>query len=310
MTFIKNKIAVFGIFFMLTLSGCAQQPPCNQIKAEFTDHSATDAQKQATIELIGKRLKSKNLRADITIEKNMIIAKMPCEGSDKAPHCFYQDKFAIYETYETAELNAAMDAIGRVADSLADNAHEIANGYTAYVMRFEEMLDRKFADVAVIGVCPIIRTEEFMRLVSRPESKKLLPAGLSFVFGLPEKNAPGVLVYAIRAPDNAQPPVTIDMLEETDVQRSYNKINYDVMLEFKDKYIAAWEALTRKNTRKFLAIVLDGRVLSCPMVTAPIKGGKAAISGNMDRRQAETMAERITMSLPLEVLITEVKLLQ
>ncbi|AWH86488.1 hypothetical protein HYN59_15835 [Flavobacterium album] len=308
MTFIKNKIAAFGIFFMLTLSGCAQQPPCYQIKAEFTDRTASEKLKEATIEKIGKRLKERNLDADIKIENNTIIAKMPCEGSDKAPHCFYQDKFAIYETYQTAELNAAMDGIGRISDSIADNAPEIAEGYTAYVIRLEEILNREFAEGAVIGYCKTGRSEEFMKLVNLPQSKKLLPAGLSFVFGLPEKNQPAIAVYAVRNSDKA--PVTIYMLEETDVVRSYNKINYDVMLQFKDNYKAAWAALTRKNTQKFLAIVLDGRVLSCPMVTGPIEGGKAAISANMDRRQADAMAERINTSLPLEVLITEVKLLE
>ncbi|WP_294821994.1 hypothetical protein [uncultured Flavobacterium sp.] len=99
------------------------------------------------------------------------------------------------------------------------------------------------------------------------------------------------------------------MIKDVRTVLSLNKVHYNVQLEFKKEYKASWEAFTKKNSGKSLAIMLGDAVLSCPVLMAPIANGKAAIGGYMYEHDAEELAQRINFSLPLEILITEIKML-
>ncbi len=305
MTLIKSRIiSAITLLAMLLLPWlpCHAQKYCQQVTAEFTDANAPENLKQLTVELLNKHLKAKKQQADIKLDNGSIVAKMPCNGNDVVRDYFYHEKFAIYETYDATELGVAIDRIARINDSLVENTYN-------YPLPFDKMLDRNFAYGACIGSCRIGYMEQFEALLKLPESRKLLPQDITLAFGIPEKGATAVPVFVVKTPKKSNPPVTIDMMKDAGTIRSFNKINYDVQLEFKSEYKATWEALTTKNANKSLAIMLGDRVLSCPTVLAPIANGKAAISANMDQSQAETMAQRINMSLPLEIVITEVKML-
>ena len=228
----------------------------------------------------------------VKIENGVIVAKIPCDGVSPSTY-FRSGKFAIYETYEAAGL---VNALAGMASISADMG-----------IPFEQLVDTHFAYGASIGTCLIMRMEQFEALVNLPEIKKLLPDGLSFAFGIPEKGAKSVPVFAVKIVKDA--PITVNMMNDAAITESRNGITYDVNLEFKKEYKKAWEELTQKNTNKCLAIMLGDEVLSCPMLMAPIANGKATIAANMDKQQAGEMAQRINFSLPLEVLITKVKML-
>lgn len=56
---------------------------------------------------------------------------------------------------------------------------------------------------------------------------------------------------------------------------------------------AAFADLTGRNVGKQVAIVVDGALVSAPIVQAPITGGAVQISGNFDRTAATQLADRI-----------------
>ncbi|MGQ3089101.1 SecDF P1 head subdomain-containing protein, partial [Flavobacterium sp.] len=206
---------------------------------------------------------------------------------------FPSEKFAICETYEVAEIRDAVAGMAAISES--------------WGVPFDNLINNRFAYGASIGTCPINRIVQFRTLADMPECKKLLPADLAFVFGMPEKDANAVPVFAVKVVKD--PSITINMMKDARTSLSFNKVHHDVQLEFKKEYKTTWEAFTKKNSGRCVAIMLGDAVLSCPMLMAPIANGKAAISANMDKWQAEEMAQRINFSLPLEVLITEVKML-
>jgi len=66
--------------------------------------------------------------------------------------------------------------------------------------------------------------------------------------------------------------------------------------------------ITRNNTNKRLAIVLDGKVLSAPMINEPIIGGSGIISGNFTVASANELAMLLRAgALPAPVAIVEEK---
>lgn len=290
-----KRIISGAALVVLMLSGCHghAQKYCQQVTAQFTNADAPEELKKLTVERLIQNIKNKKQQADIKLEKGLIVAKMPCGGNKEVARYFPSEKFAIYETYEAAGLNEAIAGMAAISEG--------------WGVPFGQVIDTHFAYGASIGSCPINRVIQFRTLADMPECKKLLPADLVFAFGVPEKDAKAVPVFAVKIVKDA--PITIDMMKDARTGLSFNKVHYNVELEFKNEYKAVWEAFTKKNSGKSLAIMLGDEVLSCPMLMAPIANGKAAISANMDKQQAEEMAQRINFSLPLELLISEVKML-
>ena len=76
----------------------------------------------------------------------------------------------------------------------------------------------------------------------------------------------------------------------------------EVSLEFNSEGGKIFEALTKKNLGKHLAIYLDGQPISAPTVQSVIPSGKAVISGNFNIKQAKELATRLNAgALPVPI---------
>ncbi len=79
-----------------------------------------------------------------------------------------------------------------------------------------------------------------------------------------------------------------------DVKRAVPTFNqfgsYSVSLEFNNRGAADFAAVTSKHVHERLAIVLDGRVYSAPVIREAITGGSAEISGNFTPSEAKQLS--------------------
>lgn len=79
-----------------------------------------------------------------------------------------------------------------------------------------------------------------------------------------------------------------------------------VGIEFTPEGAEKFEKLTEETVGKNLPILLDGQVISAPVVEEKIAGGKAQISGNFTLEGAKTLAVQISAgSLPVEINLIE-----
>ncbi|MCD6364155.1 MAG: protein translocase subunit SecD [Synergistetes bacterium] len=79
-----------------------------------------------------------------------------------------------------------------------------------------------------------------------------------------------------------------------------------VSLEFNSEGAKLFEEATRKNVGRQLAIVLDGNVISAPVVQEVISGGKAQITGDFTLREAQKLAILLRAgALPVKVEVIE-----
>lgn len=75
-----------------------------------------------------------------------------------------------------------------------------------------------------------------------------------------------------------------------------------VSLEFNDEGAKIFAQLTEKYLNQPLAIVLDGNIISSPVVKEVIKDGKAQISGNFSLKEAKLLSRRLNEgTLPVAV---------
>jgi preprotein translocase subunit SecD len=79
-----------------------------------------------------------------------------------------------------------------------------------------------------------------------------------------------------------------------------------VNVEFNDIGKKKFGELSTKLVGKPLAIILDGKVISDPIIQEPILGGQAQISGNFSPEEAQTLAIQLNAgALPLPVEVVE-----
>jgi len=78
-----------------------------------------------------------------------------------------------------------------------------------------------------------------------------------------------------------------------------------VSIEFKDSGREKFAKLTRENLQKPIAILLDGQVLTAPVVQTEIADGKAIITGSFTPKEAKNMAIQLNagaLPVPISVL--------
>ena len=95
-----------------------------------------------------------------------------------------------------------------------------------------------------------------------------------------------------------------------DAQAAMNQQNNQavVNLEFSSEGAEKFADATLKNVGRQLAILLDGEVLTSPVVREPIMGGRAEISGQRDLEEAQSLAILLRSgALPVKVNIIETR---
>ena len=67
----------------------------------------------------------------------------------------------------------------------------------------------------------------------------------------------------------------------------------------------AFATVTRQNVGRRLAIVLDGKLITAPIINSAIEGGSGVISGQFDLREAAGVAAALEAPLPAKVTLLE-----
>jgi len=90
------------------------------------------------------------------------------------------------------------------------------------------------------------------------------------------------------------------------VQINPNTSNFEVGLEFNSEGAKIFADLTRRNLQKPLAISLDNRIISAPIVQSVIEDGKAVITGQFDQKTATNLVVQLNAgALPVPVKIVQ-----
>lgn len=129
---------------------------------------------------------------------------------------------------------------------------------------------------------------------------------------------PGVIALPMLDKSEARPEAPVRLAVEKDAVLTGEDVsdarpNFEqrtgqsyVMLNFNSRGGAVFERLTAENVGKRMAIVLDGKIYSAPVIRERIGGGRASISGNFTTAEANDLAIVLRAgSLPAPVTILE-----
>ncbi len=145
---------------------------------------------------------------------------------------------------------------------------------------------------AVVGVSNIQDTATVDAYLNRPQVRSIFPTDMKFYWDhKPMKdNGTYIRLYAIKSTRDGLPSLSGKYV--TDARMTYGqfKSEAEVSMSMNSEGAKKWANLTRENVGKSIAIVLDGYVVSAPVVKSEIKGGSSSISGNFTQAEATDLA--------------------
>lgn len=132
-----------------------------------------------------------------------------------------------------------------------------------------------------------------------------LPRLVHFLWGMKEDEN-GFPLFTIKSNHLNSP----DLGGEEIVDAKVKKENGSVQVELKFSIEGAekFRKMTQRNIHKAIAIVMDGKVLTAPIVEQEISAGMAVISGKFSLQEAEDLVSLLKAgTLPVRLKVTEMK---
>ena len=168
--------------------------------------------------------------------------------------------------------------------------------------------------LSVVGYASVRDTAAVNKIIYSAVAKQILPANLRLLWSA--KPADGIQaknfyeLHAIKVTTtNGRAPLEGDVV--TDAKDQFNNISNqpEVSMSMNTDGARRWAALTKANTGRAIAIVLDGSVYSAPRVNGEIAGGQSSISGNFTIEDTKDLANTLKsgrMPAPARIVPEEV----
>ncbi|HXS36985.1 MAG TPA: protein translocase subunit SecDF [Flavipsychrobacter sp.] len=152
-------------------------------------------------------------------------------------------------------------------------------------------------DGPVVGMVLKKDTAKLNKYLSLDVVKNKFPNNIRFVYGAEDKkdrrnpNSP-LYLYAVRTAPGTNGEAKLEGDHVTDAQMDYDPLTGqpDVSMNMDVTGARIWKKMTGDNVGKFVAVVLDDIVYSCPRVENEISGGRTSISGHFTAEEASDLA--------------------
>ena len=143
----------------------------------------------------------------------------------------------------------------------------------------------------IVGMALAADTAEVNAMLNSDAAQGTLPADVHFAWSVKPSEgvkAPIFELYALKA-ENGKPSMAGDVIADAkdDFDQHHNPI---VSMTMTTNGARDWAALTKKNLKKCVAIVLDDVVYSAPVVQTEITGGQSQISGHFTTDDTRDLA--------------------
>ena len=161
----------------------------------------------------------------------------------------------------------------------------------------------------IVGMALAADTAEVNAMLNCEAAQGTMPADVHFAWSVKPSEgfkAPIFELYALKA-ENGKPSMAGDVIADAkdDFDQHHNPI---VSMTMTTNGARDWAALTKKNLKKCVAIVLDDVVYSAPVVQTEITGGQSQISGHFttdDTRDLANVLKSGKMPAPTKIVQEE-----
>ncbi len=177
-------------------------------------------------------------------------------------------------------------------------------------LRLNTGMDGTAQKGSLVGFSHIKDTAVVNTYLRMPDVRPLLPADLQFAWSKdPAKYSSDTLyeLHAIKTANvDGKAPVNGNVVVSALVLSGKKYAFPVVQISMNNEGAIAWGIMTRDNTGRSIAIMIDGRVVSSPRVMSEITGGISEISAAFTISEAEELADVINSGcLPASVVIED-----
>ena len=167
--------------------------------------------------------------------------------------------------------------------------------------------------LSLVGYASVRDTADINNIIYSAAARQILPADCKLLWSA--KPADGIQaknifeLHAIKNTPSGRAPIEGDVI--TDATDQFNNLTGqpEVSMSMNADGARRWAALTKANTGKAIAIVLDGVVYSAPRVNGEISGGQSSISGSFTIEDTKDLANTLRsgrMPAPARIVQEEV----
>lgn len=155
--------------------------------------------------------------------------------------------------------------------------------------------NRQAVPGSVMGIANVRDTAKVNSYLSMPQVKALFPSDMEFYWHSKPmaNNESFIQLHGLKA--SRERGAALSGRFVTDARQAFSQFGAEaeVSMSMNSEGAKRWANLTRENIGRCVAIMLDGYVVSAPVVRSEIKGGSSSISGNFTQQEAIDLANTL-----------------
>src|SRR5690554_103818 len=177
---------------------------------------------------------------------------------------------------------------------------------------FQVNLDQqnRFMDSPRLGFAKANDTSKINSILN-DKTEELMMENIKFVWGSKNENV-GIkdtlyyTLYALKIPEDLKARVGGTDIENARLSIDPNQSGRGVSIEMSDRGAEEWAKMTSENVGNFIAITMDDKVYSAPVINGPITGGSTLISGDFTIAEAQALTNLLNAgALPAPCIIVD-----
>lgn len=228
-----------------------------------------------------------------------------------------RNKLEIRELYRISELSPSLERVFNIQkidlpkDSVFSRFTNANNIFS--LIAFNVDATGQAIENGVMGQSMVKDTALITKMLSDPKIRNCFPADIAFYYGFGDTvgkliNKRRCDLYAIKTKMMESPLTNKNIVF---AERNYGADGKPALyFKFNDEGSRIWEEMTRQNKGRYLAIIIDKKVISAPHVESEITGGQCMIHGIFSEKEIDLLASQFTAGyLPaqLHVILQEIK---
>ncbi len=231
------------------------------------------------------------------------------DKNDTSATASMEDSNNIKEVSDTGDLNLD-DELANEED--VDDQDTSNVQLTSFGKIFKVNIDQegRFQNSPRLGFAKAKDTSKINSILVEKAQESLMD-NIRFVWGAEPEDL-GVedtlyyTLYALKIPDNLRARVGGSDIENARVSFDPNQGGSGVSVEMNNRGTEEWGQMTSENVGNFIAITMDSKVFSAPVINGPITGGNTLISGNFTVEEAQALTDLLNAgALPAPAVIVD-----
>lgn len=167
---------------------------------------------------------------------------------------------------------------------------------SSFAKMFQVNLDQgRFYNTPAIGFAQSRDTSKINTILN-DKTEELMMENIRFVWGAKEEKLGATdtlyyTLYALKIPDDQKARVGGTDIKDARVSFDPNIGERGVSVEMNARGADEWGRMTTENVGNFIAITMDDKVYSAPVINGPITGGSTLISGSFTVAEAQGLTD-------------------